>query len=199
MEKRLQAALAAALLTAASDRLRPGPDRGAGPHSDRALVAPVQPARFAGDAVRAVHEQPHRARLPVLRGSLPGDLLGARPVHESGGQLRQVHPGHGNSRSGSPGGREPRDRARGGLRHTRRRSIRRASYRQELPHHGDRHPDDQQRNKSHRPITWRTGSAHWVSCVPSNSRILQRVSTARPGHLRFGAVHGCSERSRCAG
>src|SRR5260221_5754421 len=90
-------------------------------------------------------------------------LLGTRSVDEGGGELRQVDSGHEVRHQGSARFGKPRDRARRGFWNAFRRSVRRPALGQELPHPGDRHPDDPRRQDgpdlSPRELAQRAGPA----------------------------------------
>src|SRR5258706_8528342 len=90
-------------------------------------------------------------------------LLGTRSVDEGGGELRQVDSGHEVRHQGSARFGKPRDRARRDFRNALRRSVRRPAHRQELPHHGHRHPEDPGRQDgpvlSPRKLAQRAGPA----------------------------------------
>src|SRR5258708_14579133 len=90
-------------------------------------------------------------------------LLGTRSVDEGGGELRQVYSGHEVRHQGGARFGKPRDRARRGFWNAFGRSVRRPAHRQELPHHGDRHPDQRGREDgpdlSPRELAQRAGPA----------------------------------------
>src|SRR5260221_10436501 len=90
-------------------------------------------------------------------------VLGTRSVDEGGGELRQVDSGHEVRHQGGARFGKPRDRARRSDGHTLGRSVGRPAQREELPHHGDRHPDDPGRQDgpdlSPRELAQRAGPA----------------------------------------
>ena len=144
MGNRFQAALAAALLTAASA----ASGQGLTEAQARTLIAPwygLFNEPVAGDAVKSVHEQLLAPDYQSCWGVLPGDCWGRDQSMKVVGNFAKSIPDMKFRHQGGDGGREPGDRARRGLRHALRRPVRRTPYGQEFSHPGDRHPDDQGR------------------------------------------------------